>query len=208
MRIAFSLKIVIFFTCCFLATTEILIAQRTEARLVFKNGTVLNGLGKLKGAACVKFRKNKKTKAKKYHFKDLESVQLYNGDSRITYVYLLVKKKNKQKVLEEVIVGDISLYKMVSHGTHAPMGVGFGAAAGGMGITMGTSFTIKNYYLRKKGEKEVTHITSTDLFSKNFKKAATAYFKDCPYLVEKIATKAYRKRDIRAIIEFYNSKCQ
>jgi hypothetical protein len=73
---------------------------------------------------------------------------------------------------------------------------------------MGAGFTIKNYYLRKKHEKEVTHISSTHLFSKNFKKAATSYFEDCPDLVEKIATKEYRKRDIRAVIEFYNAKCK
>jgi hypothetical protein len=209
MKTPVCLKIILVFTCCFLATTEILQAQKTEARLVFKDGTILNGLGKLKGAVCVKFRKDKNTKAKKYHFKDLESVQIYNGDSRTTYVYLLVKKKKKYKVLEEVVVGGISLYKVVSHGAHAPMGVGFGGAGGmGMGMGMSTGFTIKSYYLRRKEEKEVTHITSTDLFSKNFKKAATAYFNDCPDLVEKIETKEYRKRDIRAIIEFYNSKCQ
>lgn len=210
MKIPFSLKIVLAFTCCSLATTEILIAQKSEAKLVFKDGTVLKGLGKLKGTASVKFRKNKKAKAKKYHFRDLESVQLYIEEFVKTYVYLPVKKKNKYRVLEEVVVGDISLYKIVSQGTHVPMGVGFSGAAGGMGMgmSMGSGFSIKSYYLRKKGEKEVTHITSTDLFSKNFKKAATAYFKDCPDLVEKIKTKEYRKREIRAIVEFYNSKCK
>tara|TARA_B110001450_G_scaffold256928_1_gene289543 strand:+ start:142 stop:444 length:303 start_codon:yes stop_codon:yes gene_type:complete len=88
MKIPFSLKIVLAFTCCSLATTEILIAQKSEAKLVFKDGTVLKGLGKLKGSASVKFRKNKKEKAKKYHFRDLESVQLYIEEFVKTYVYL------------------------------------------------------------------------------------------------------------------------
>jgi hypothetical protein len=180
-------------------------AQKTKTILTFNDGTKLEGLGKLKGSERVKFRKDKNTKAKKYHFKDLERVTIYSGDAKISYVYLLEKEKKKYKVLEEVVTGDISLYKIVRHGTHAPMGVGFGGV-GGMG--MGASFTIKNYYLRKKQEKEVTHISSTQLFSKNFKKAATTYFEDCPDLVEKIATKEYRKRDIRAVIEFYNSKCK
>ena len=204
MKIPFSLKIVIAFTCCSLATTEILIAKKSEAKLVFKDVTVLKGLGELKGTAFVKFRKNKKAKARKYHFGVLESIQLYSEEFAKTYVYLPVKKKNKYKVLEEVVVGDISLYKIVIE-RGAPMGVGFGGGIG-MGMSMG-SVSIK-YYLRKKGEKEVTHITSTDLFSKNFKKAATAYFKDCPDLVKKIKTKEYRKREIRNIVEFYNSKCK
>ena len=67
MKIPFSLKIVLAFTCCSLATTEILIAQKSEAKLVFKDGTVLKGLGKLKGSASVKFRKNKKAE----HFLNL-----------------------------------------------------------------------------------------------------------------------------------------
>jgi CRISPR/Cas system-associated endonuclease/helicase Cas3 len=184
-------------------------AQKAKAILTFNDGTKLEGLGKLKGASFVKFRKDKNTKAKKYHFKDLERVEIYSGDAKTTYVYLLEKEKNKYKVLEEVVIGDISLYKIVRHGTHAPMGVGFGGVGGmGMGMGMGAGFTIKNYYLRKKHEKEVTHISSTHLFSKNFKKAATSYFEDCPDLVEKIATKEYRKRDIRAVIEFYNAKCK
>lgn len=182
-------------------------AQKAKAILTFNDGTKLEGLGKLKGSERVKFRKDKNTKAKKYHFKDLERVTIYSGDERTFYVYLLEKEKKRYKVLEEVVIGDISLYKIVRHGTHAPMGVGFGGV-GGMGMGMGASFTIKNYYLRKKHEKEVTQISSTHLFSKNFKKAATTYFEDCPDLVEKIATKEYRKRDIRAVIEFYNSKCK
>ncbi|MGY8939071.1 MAG: hypothetical protein ACKVK4_03750 [Flavobacteriales bacterium] len=185
-------------------------AQKAKAILTFNDGTKLEGLGKLKGSERVKFRKDKNTKAKKYHFKDLESVKIYSGDAKTSYVYLLEKEKKRYKVLEEVVIGDISLYKIVRHGTHAPMGVGFGGVGGvgGMGMGMGASFTIKNYYLRKKHEKEVTQISSTHLFSKNFKKAATTYFEDCPDLVEKIATKEYRKRDIRAVIEFYNSKCK
>jgi hypothetical protein len=201
-----KIKYILILSISFLLHSEITFGQRTKARLEFKDGTILNGLGKLKGASFVKFRKDKKSKAKIYHFKDLNRVKIYNGDEITIYVYLPEKEKGTFKVLEEVVVGDIFLYKIVSHGTHAPMGVGFGGA-GGMNMAMGTSFTIKNYYLRKKDDKSVTHITSTSLFSKNFKKTAAKYFEDCPSLVEKIENKEYRKRDIRAIIEFYNSKC-
>jgi len=162
-------------------------SQRTKAILYFKDGTQLTGLGKLKGASKVKFRKSRKDKAKKYHFKDLQKVKIYEGDNITTYEYLKVKGKNKYVVLEEVVLGKVALYKIVSQGQHVGFGMGgFGGAGGGMVSGMGMSYTIKNYYVRKKNEREVTHLGSTNLFSKNFKKAASTYFKSCPDLVKKI----------------------
>jgi hypothetical protein len=180
-------------------------AQSTKAILTFKDGSVLEGLGKLKGAEKVKFRKNKKTKAAKYHFSDLESVKIFTVDEANTYVYLLDKQKNKFRVLEEVLKGKVSLYRIVSRGNHGGFG-GFGT--NGMTFSVSTSFSIKSFYVRKSGEDSISNLGSTSLFSKNFKKAASNYFKDCPKLVTKIQHKEYRKRDIRAMIEFYNSNCQ
>jgi hypothetical protein len=188
-------------------------AQRTKATLTFKDGTVLRGLGRLKGSASVKFRKDKKTKATKYHFKDLEKVTFYNEDEATTYVYFSIKEKLKPKVLEEILVGEISLYRIVIRGQHAGFGIGgvgpggFGSG-GGMAFGMGHGYTIKNYYVKRANEIEVSHLGSTSLFSKNFKKAASKYFEDCPELVDKIQTKEYRKRDLRSIIEFYNTHCK
>ena len=85
------------------------------------------------------------------------------------------------------------------------MGNGFG---GGMHMTMGHSYNISSYYVRKENETEVTHLGSTSWISKNFKKAASNYFKDCPNLVEKLQNKEYKKKDIREIIDFYNEYCK
>jgi len=45
------------------------------------------------------------------------------------------------------------------------------------------------------------------LFTKNFKKAASAYFKDCPSLVKKIQSRTFKKRDLEKIVSYYNNKC-
>lgn len=202
-----KLQLISFLLTIFLSST--LYAQRTKAILFFKDGTQITGLGKLKGANKVKFRKTRKDKAKKYDFKNLEKVKIYEADDIITYVYLKIKGKNKYKVLEQVVVGEVMLYKIVAQGQHAGVGMGgFGGAGGGMGFGMGTSFTIKNYYVKRKNDQEVTHLGSTSLFSKSFKKAAGNYFKDCLNLVKKIQNKEYKKRDIREVVEYYNTECE
>jgi hypothetical protein len=40
-----------------------------------------------------------------------------------------------------------------------------------------------------------------------FKEYLSEYFSDCPELVEKIANKTYRYRDLDSIIWFYNYQC-
>jgi hypothetical protein len=174
-------------------------AQKTKAILTFNDGTKLEGLGKLKGSERVKFRKDKNTKAKKYHFKDLESVNIYEGSEKTTYVYLYVKEKNDYKVLQEIIIGELSLYITITHVQHVNMGFG--------GPGVGASFTTKDYYLKRKVEKKANQLGPRGLFLKNFKKYASIYFNDCPKLSEKIKIKEFRRRDIVEIVEYYNNNC-
>ncbi|MGI9159778.1 MAG: hypothetical protein ACR2K1_08510 [Saprospiraceae bacterium] len=41
----------------------------------------------------------------------------------------------------------------------------------------------------------------------NFKKDMTAFFSDCPELVRKIEEKEYKREDLRAMVQFYNTQC-
>lgn len=87
-----------------------------------------------------------------------------------------------------------------------PMGGG-GYSGGGM-MMGGGYYSISNYYVKKDNDKEVTHLGSTGLFSKNFKKAASSYFSDCPSLVAKIQHKEFKKRHIEEIVAYYNTNCR
>ena len=178
-------------------------AQKTKAELTFKDGTTKTGLGKWVGNR-VKFKTHKKDKAIKYDFMLLEQVKMYSKKNVTVYVNMAVQDEEKPKILEEVIIGKVSLYQKISYG-HSPGVVG--GAGGGFGFSPGYSYSINNYYLKREGQTSAFHLGSTNVFSKNFKKAASDYFKDCSSLVKKIQNKEYKKKDIRAVVEFYNMEC-
>ncbi len=183
-------------------------AQKTKAILTFKDGTVLEGLGKIKSFGKVKFRKARKEKAIKYSFEELEKVKIYEGGEINTYVYRPVKDSEFSKVLQLIEKGKVTLYRIHSEGyvANANMGTGgFGGA--GVGFGAGNYYSINNYYVQRGNEEEVTHLGSNQLFSKNFKKAASSYFADCASLIEKIQTKEFKKRHIREVVEYYNNDC-
>ena len=180
-------------------------AQKTKATLTFKDGTVLEGLGKLTMDEKIKFRKAKKEKKVWYSLSDnLEKAMILEQGVWVTYVYKKVKDRTMGKVLREVLVGKVSLYSRISSGTMmAPIG---GAGGGGAPMMM-HSYSIENSYVRREGESQVTHLGSNQPFTKNFKKAASKYFEDCPVLVKKIQNKEYKKRHLKEIVSFYNRRC-
>ncbi|MBQ4822593.1 hypothetical protein [Aquimarina sp. MMG016] len=173
--------------------------QKTNATLIFKNGIKLRGLGTVINDGDVKFRESKKHKRVYYSFDKLDSVMVYDTDVVYTYVRKKVKDKLERKVLRVVAKGKkVTLYKVVIEGYTDT----------GMGPSFGHHHSISGYYASKEGEKEVTHLGSSGLFSINFKKAASKYFEDCPVLVEKIKNKKYKKRNILEIVEYYNKECK
>lgn len=46
------------------------------------------------------------------------------------------------------------------------------------------------------------------VFSRNFKKAATEYFQDCPALVTKIESEEFTRKTAAKMVQFYNNQCQ
>ena len=190
----------------FLLFSFISIGQKTKGTLVFKNGNTKEGLVKLSGSHEVKFRANKKEKAVKFDFESLEYAQIYYGKESHIYKNVLVSGKDSPVVLEEIVKGSVSLYNLFSQGYSvgfAPMGAG-----GAPMPTGGNFYSINNLYVLKEGETNATHLGSNQLFTKNFKAAASEFFKDCPVLVDKIQNKEFKKKEIKAIVEFYNSNCK
>ena len=180
-------------------------AQKSKAVLTFKDGTVKNGLGKLISRNRVKFRSHKKAKPIKYHFKNLETVKMIQKEDSLTYVYIRVNNKKKPRVLEVKVAGILSLYELSQ--THYSAGHFGGPGGFGGGFVPVYAYNINNFYVRKAGQKEATHLGSNQLFTKNFKKAASTYFKDCPSLVQKIQSRTFKKRDLEKIVNYYNRNC-
>lgn len=183
-------------------------AQKSKAVLTFKDGTVKKGFGVLVSGNRVKFRAKRKSKPIKYHFKNLETVTITRKDDSRTYAFIRVQNKNKPRVLEVKVAGNLSLYELSqTHYSGGHIGGAGGAGGFGGGFTPVYTYNINNFYVRKEGQKEATHLGSNQLFSKNFKKAASAYFKDCPSLVKKIQSRTFKKRDLKKIVTYYNNKC-
>lgn len=194
----------VFFLICILS----LHAQKNKAILTFKDGEILTGLGKLKRDA-VKFKSTKDAKSVKYKFNNLEEAKIYYSGEAVTYVYKRVKGFSSPIVVEQVVTGKVSLYKKVINGYTSKVVGGFNKGFGnsGFGLNRRHHYSIKNYYVQRNNKEEMFNLGSNQLFSKNFKKAAADFFKDCPLLVSKIRKKEFRKKHILKIVEFYNQQC-
>lgn len=183
-------------------------SQKTKATIYLTNGESIEGYGSLTGKSKIKFKKAKEEKPTIYRYGEVDSIRIYSNDELNTYVIQKIKGKKKTKTLEQLVVGKINLYRTVHYGNSPRFTQGGNYNTGGSIFGLGSSFTIKNFYVRRANEKEATYLGSTHLFSKSFKKASSEYFKDCPVLVDKIEKGEYKKRDLRAIIEFYNNSCE
>ncbi len=200
-----NLKVLI--TLVLLSFLSVSCGMSNKTILYFNDGKELTGFGKITANDNINF-KTENSKIKKYDFKDLKRVKIYNGDDVTTYVRIRVADKSSDKVLEEVVLGKMNLYQKViqGHMVGAPMSGGVGGGAPMM--SAGHSYSISNYYVRRAGETEVTHLGSTNLFSKKFKKAASEYFSDCTSLVSKIQSRKFKKRHIEEVVTYYNTNCK
>ncbi|MGX1931308.1 hypothetical protein [Flagellimonas sp. 2504JD4-2] len=189
----------------FLWASTTIYSQRTEIELQFKDGKVLNGLGKLK-RTDVKFRLDSKEKAQFFSFKELERIKIKEGANWEEYRSINVEGLENPIMLQLIVEGEVNLYQQSSFGymPTGPAGVG---SAGGTSFGGGQFYTADYYYLKKKSQSKAVHLGSSQLFSKNFKKAASEYFEDCARLVEKIQTAEYKKKQIKEISTFYNTEC-
>lgn len=75
-------------------------------------------------------------------------------------------------------------------------------------FTMQVNIDRIDYFLHKKNQEKLIFIGAKGNFLyKNFKKAATAYFNDCPNLIEKIQLRELKLKHLSDIIEYYKSQC-
>lgn len=163
-------------------------AQKKGLTIYFKDGTTLAGFGKIVADNDIRFRATEEGEGIIYKKELIDKIQIGDG----FYQY----KPNEESWLRVIIKGKVNLYK--KDATYYYAYTSTAIPAGG---------TVTNYYVEREGENEVFKITSHGEISKNFKKTASAYFKDCPELVEKINNKTYKKTHIEEVIKFYNSNC-
>jgi len=176
------------------------IAQKQRVVLVFKDGTMTTGLGKIVGNK-IKFKKGKGKKKYTYSHKEVNSLVTGEGNTNIEYFYKFIEGKKKVVLLELVKKGKVKLYKSIS--TYVPSSFG----PNGVFIE-GRHKGSSSYYVSKSNNEKVFDLGDGTPFTKNFKKAASNYFKDCSILTNMIQDKKYKIKDIKEIVKFYNDGCK
>jgi len=172
-------------------------AQFKSSELILKNGNKLIVLGKIQGNNF-KYKNHSKDKTKTLHFSEIDYVRIRYSENDIkTFKYFKITDTEKHKVLEEIEKGKVVLYTTSTNGYVNPFGAGMQRIA----------YTIENYYVKKQSDKEVLHLGSNQLFTKNFIEGASSFFEDCIELVEKIKSEKFKKSDIVEIVKFYNTHC-
>lgn len=186
--------------------SQVALAQNKKGVVYLNDGSQLKGLVKLTKGNKVKYRLNKESEKRIFNKHSVDRVVLFKEDGELEeFAFRQIERSSISsiKVMQVITRGKITLYKVVTHGTHY-----YGGGLPGQAPMMGASYSISNYYVGKEDSKLVNQITSKGaLFEKNFKKAAMNYFKDCPALVKLIENKTYRKRDLEEIVKYYNEKC-
>ena len=198
-------KIVLYnFYLIILLLSCVIHAQRSSAELIFIDGTIMKGFAKLTRLGDVKFKNNRKDKPVRYSLlSDLEKVNILEQGVWNTYKYQKIKNESQGKILLEVIRGKVSLYSKVNNGyVYSPVG----NPVGGGGHLM-HAYSVNSSYVMREGEEALTHLGSNNFFLKNFKKAASSYFKDCASLVLKIQNEEFGSENFNEIVAFYNKEC-
>lgn len=173
--------------------------------LVLKEGDKKQGLIKPKDENLL-FKKGRyDNDVESYHYTEVDYVKKPNFNGEIAkFKYLKVVGGNF-RLLEEVIIGSVSLYKDTS--TYNMNAMGANAGMPGAGFTMGVPQTITGYYVRRENDRHAVSISSDHLFNNSLKQKGPWFFKDCPELVKKIENKDFRKKEIKKVVRFYNDHC-
>ncbi|CAM3668332.1 hypothetical protein [Flavobacterium chungbukense] len=180
-------------------------SQKQICRIYFDDGTVLSGIGKIRTDNTIKLKLNDDDKGTDYDPLIIDRIELERDG--ISQVYKYKKEVDGfHKWLKVLIEGKVSLYKYDMSGFNFATIPNSGFSGMNMGMGMASS-PVTYYYVAHGEDFEVSIITSLGNISKNFKKAASEFFKDCPVLVEKINNKEFKKDDIFQVVKFYNTKC-
>lgn len=181
-------------------------SQKTKAELIFKDGSLIKGLAEPTNVNNIRFRKERKAKKEFYSFEEVDTLKVYYDFNPTIFVLVTIKDKTAPKVLEMAHSGkNVTYYRDIEEGYSAPRRTPTGG--GGFLMTGGGSYNTTYSYLRKTNEKEAVYLGSSYWMTKNFKKGASNFFSDCPELVKKILNRDFRKKDLKEIILFYNTKC-
>ena len=172
--------------------------QKNNYVIHFKEGSSKIGKDKIKTDSNIKMNDTSEIVA--YEKNYIEKIETRDGAYRRSKLKKIEKGTSKGLWLEVVVEGKVNLYKDDKN----PFSQTATEISGELPITSEGSTT---YYINREGESEVSKVTWNGFPGKNFKKAASQYFIDCPILVEDIQNKTYDISNIENVVRFYNMEC-
>lgn len=178
--------------------------KKEKATIYFRDSTIQKGYAKIIGSV-IKYKKDKNSKKQVFDERNVKKIVFEKPGIDLILEYKIVKGTKTPLLLEPIVKGTITLYRDTWMANKWKANGEINNS--NISSTYYNSYKITDYYISKNNEIFVEKITSTHPFSKNFKKAASIYFKNCPELVEKIESKEFKKGDIRRVVRYYNTKC-
>uniref|UniRef100_UPI00404A03F8 hypothetical protein n=1 Tax=Gelidibacter sp. TaxID=2018083 RepID=UPI00404A03F8 len=178
-----------------------------EGELVLTNNDTLNGLVKFENASedivgfgsnKIKFKENEKAKTEAFKKDEVRHFIVTNNYDNVVKYAFINTSKNRKQLLEVLAEGKVSLY-LKSQDYNMPLGRFDNSATQ---MTMPINHDL--YYVKRENQKEATNDFFSSVF-KSFKKTAANYFSDCPQVVSKINDETYVWKDLKTIVEEYNS---
>ncbi|MEP6746616.1 MAG: hypothetical protein ABJB86_02760 [Bacteroidota bacterium] len=173
--------------------------QYVEAKIIFRNDSVLTGLATLPNDppdAPIFYKEDKKAKSRKIVYTDVKTIIYYTAPGK-TLEYDVVwtdmgsgRDHHQEKYLKAVLRGPVTLYQYVN--MNGP-----------------NKYDQDTYFLcLRPGEQTVTLIAGSyrKLKKDLFRQAVSEYFKDDPELVAKVMAGQYKWSDMDQIVNEYNQK--
>ncbi|QRM88937.1 hypothetical protein FG167_06710 [Lacinutrix sp. WUR7] len=180
------------------------LTAQNKISVTLKDGSSIHGLGRIIEDGKILLKKTKGATKEIYDYKTVEKLTIYNDDGvEQNYKHKIIEGSagfGSVKLLEVVIVGEVTLYQDYSSGAaYGPNMMG-----GGYGFTNHPKTT---YYIAKKGSDIVTNLKLANTYSKKFIKLTKKYFGDCNELISKIKAKDFKRYGIEDVVKYYNNNC-
>ena len=171
-------------------------ANKKEATLYLRNGDSIKCLARISGVN-IRYAKSKKGKEKKLDYKKLRYIKYTVKGIPYKIYYQQVKGSKAPKLMQLLVDGKVQVFGVYDTYDAKPTKYANPNAERKL-------LHAKKYFVKKKNAKNAIRLT------RNFKKDAPVFFKDCNDLVLKIKNeeKGFHRKDIVNIANYYNEKCK
>lgn len=165
------------------------ISQTRPCTIYLKSGETITDMRGYSNNKYFKYYKKVGDRFNKIKLEKIESVSLVEKSGNITKLrFLPVKDKKRIQKVEEVVLGELELYRKLTGGYNIP--------------------SYFEYFIRKKGQDKLTFIGHDSFGNKKKKTILYPFLENCPELIKKIENEEFHIiRDLNLIIGTYNITC-